>query len=424
MILRAACVWLCLSGWAMAQCQSGPGSSRKTDKLIDDAVEPYKSDKSFGGMVVVVSRAGQTLIKTYGKTRLKNGSAVTADTRFQIGSITKGFTGLLLALLVEQGKVSLDDLVFGLVPAQYNQKKLEDRQTLTLRDLATHTSGLAKNSCITSCPSQTQVSGKPCFSYEDLWRTIAECPLVAASDGSAVKKAIPPNAYSPPHIPEYTSHDDMDDVYPFGARTSETLIRAQYHYSNMAYAALGRLIQKKISDQTNKDVKWEDLVHDKITEPLKMSRTHVFEDIKDLGDTAYSSGGDQRSMFGTYPITNPAGALWSTGSDMLKFLEAMMGHASPVKSAAAKAVEVAWTGPGSKHGIGLAWEHEMLSESTCAEIVWKGGASPGFHSWMGFVPYDDTGVVVLANWTNSEGKEAATQIGHQLLRAMHGGFGL
>jgi CubicO group peptidase (beta-lactamase class C family) len=111
---------------------------------------------------------------------------------------------------------------------------------------------------------------------------------------------------------------------------------------------------------------------------------------------------------------------------MVKFLRAMMGQTggSHIKAAVTMAVTPSFTGPGAPRGVGFAWGRSALLETGCAQIVSKDGATPGFRAWIGFVPSDATGVVVMANWSNSDDTQPTTQIGQQILRALHGGPGL
>ncbi len=93
-----------------------------------------------GIIVGVIEPKGRRIV-AYGKRDHGDAAVLNGDTVFEIGSITKGFTTLLLAEMVQRGEVALDDPVAKYVPAKVRVPARGGRQ-ITLRDLATHTSGL------------------------------------------------------------------------------------------------------------------------------------------------------------------------------------------------------------------------------------------------------------------------------------------
>jgi len=94
------------------------------------------------GVVVGQLTPDGRLFTTYGRVSV-GGSEPTAETMFEIGSITKVFTALLLADMVERGEVALDDPVRKYLPDSVTVPSRGGRQ-ISLADLATHTSGLPR----------------------------------------------------------------------------------------------------------------------------------------------------------------------------------------------------------------------------------------------------------------------------------------
>ena len=88
--------------------------------------------------------SGEQQVLTRGGTGRADGSAVTANTFFEIGSITKTFTALVLATMVESGRVRLDTPVRDLLPAGVTVPA-RDGAEITLEHLARHTSGLPRS---------------------------------------------------------------------------------------------------------------------------------------------------------------------------------------------------------------------------------------------------------------------------------------
>jgi len=93
------------------------------------------------GMAVCTVTAARKRFLTYGRERLSNDHPVTADTVFEIASITKIFTALLLADMVRRSEVALEDPAARHLPGDFQLPVLDARQ-ITLADLATHSSGL------------------------------------------------------------------------------------------------------------------------------------------------------------------------------------------------------------------------------------------------------------------------------------------
>ncbi len=104
-------------------------------RLLDDRVAM--------GFVVGIVKDGQTAVSAYGETKKSSGITPTGDTVYEIGSITKLFTGILLADMMQRGIVKLDALVQDYLPASVKLSVI-DGQPITLQHLVTHTSGLPR----------------------------------------------------------------------------------------------------------------------------------------------------------------------------------------------------------------------------------------------------------------------------------------
>ena len=107
---------------------------------IDEYVRAQMAKNHIPAVSVAVVRDGTvTKLRSYGIANLEWDAAATDDTRYQLASATKPFTGLLLLQLVEQGRLALDDSI-----ARFFPEAPEAWKPITVRHLATHTSGLAE----------------------------------------------------------------------------------------------------------------------------------------------------------------------------------------------------------------------------------------------------------------------------------------
>jgi D-alanyl-D-alanine carboxypeptidase len=119
---------------ASTQVNSGQTANVK----VDDFVQSELKRQNIPGLALVVQQDGKVIYaKGYGYANLDQAMPATADQRFQIGSISKQFSAAAVMLLVEDGKMALDDKIgryLGAVPPEWD--------AITVRHLLTHTSGL------------------------------------------------------------------------------------------------------------------------------------------------------------------------------------------------------------------------------------------------------------------------------------------
>ena len=283
------------------------------------------------------------------------------DTVFEIGSVTKVFTALVFADMMERGEVKLEDAISSFLPQTVKVPSRNGRQ-ITLLDLATHTSGLPR------LPDN-----------------------FAPRDGS--------NPYA-----DYTT----EKLYEF--LSSYELPRdvgVKYEYSNLGGALLGHVLVLKAG--TN----YEALVARRICQPLGMTNTRITlpaEGKARLAAGHDASGGSAANWdFGALP---GAGGLRSTANDLLKFLAANMGLVkTPLATAMNLAQQPRRDTDLSATRVGLAW---CISRRHGAELNWHNGQTGGYHSFVGFNRDNSRGVVVLANVA-----ESVDDIGFHLLDAQN-----
>ena len=131
-------------------------SAQELKPEVDTSVSKLTKSGGIVGLTVgVISKRDQPQIFTYGEVVRGSGQKPSPSTLFQIGSITKTFTGLLLALLVERKIVQFSDPLQKYVPEGIKVPTYNGRQIL-LEDLATHMSALPRNPPMTK--QQTQLT--------------------------------------------------------------------------------------------------------------------------------------------------------------------------------------------------------------------------------------------------------------------------
>ncbi len=320
------------------------------DEIREILVKRIDQQKQAVGIVVGVIEPTGRRVVAYGNLAQGDPRTLDGDTIFEIGSITKVFTSLLLADMVHRQEVALDDPAAKYLPENVKMPQRNGKM-ITLHDLSTHTSGLPR------LPTNMQ--------FKD-----------------------PRNPYA-----GYT----VDDLYQF--LSTYELPRdpaSEFEYSNLGGGLLGHLLAHRAATD------YETLIRTRITQPLNLPATSI----------TLSPSLQQRMATGHTGMLAPtanwdlptlagAGALRSSANDMLTFLEAFLGYQeSPLAPAMQAMLEVRRPTGQGKGEIGLGW---IIMSPHDREIVAHDGGTGGFRSWVGFNPKERTGVVVLSN--------AATLIG-------------
>lgn len=309
-------------------------------EILRERVETYKVAPAI--VVGVVSENGTQIIAhgtfSPGDDRRPDGNTV-----FEIGSVTKVFTSILLADMTLNDGINLEDPVKQYLPAiiavpQYEGKKI------TLEHLATHSSGLPR------MPNNFH-------------------------------PADPANPYQ-----DYT----VEHMYAFLVGYKLTAEPgSSSEYSNLGVGLLGHCLSLAVKSD------YESLVIQRICAPLGMESTSIM-----LGDElgirlAPGHGYGCRVVKNwDIPTFAGAGALRSTANDMLKFLAANMGLSETQLAPAMEMTHRARMSMEGGNKIGLGW---ITSYRYDAEIKWHNGGTGGYHSFIGFRKDKAIGVVVLAN---------------------------
>ena len=324
-------------------------------QIADDAAirKMLAEQKDVGVVVGVVEPAGRRVIG-HGSVSQTEKRAPNGDTVFEIGSATKVFTALLLADMAAKGEVKLDDPVVKYLPETV---KLSDK--ITLRHLATHTSGLPR------LPSNLLPQN-------------------------------PDNPYA-----DYT----VKEMYEFLSGVPLTReAGATYEYSNLGAGLLGHVLALRAKTD------YETLVRTRILEPLGMKDTAIT--LSPSLRRRLAQGHDENLKAASnwdIPALAGAGALRSTANDMLKFLAAMIhaGEKSPWLTTVAAAERRPTNIPSTE--VALGWH---ILKRNGREIIWHNGGTGGYRSFVGYDPKARAGVVVLSNTSTPGGVD---EIGRQLL---------
>ena len=311
------------------------------DALLANRVDEAR--KAVGIVVATLGPSGRT-ITAHGSLAKDRPQPPDANTVFEIGSITKVFTSLVLADMVEHGEVTLDTPVQKLLPDSVKIPSRNGKQ-ITLLDLS------------------MQVSGLPRM----------------------------PNNFHPADPANPYADYGAAQLYEFlNAYTLTRDIGEKYEYSNLGVGVLGHALARKAG------MTYEALLRARVLGPLGMKDTTITfsEDQKKRLATGHNAALAPVKNWDLDSIAG-AGAIRSTANDMLTFLAANLELTDTPLKAAMRRMRVQRRATGMPGiDILMAW-HTFTRNGS--EIVWHNGGTGGYHSFAGFDPAKKTAVVVLTN---------------------------
>lgn len=301
---------------------------------LQDALTEWRGPQPGGIAAAYVDETGVTFFNA-GHFSDQNTALITAETQFEIGSLSKVFTALLLADSILVDKVAVDQPV-GPPFA---------RSQITYRQLATHTSGLP----------------------------------------SLPPKLLPADLANP-----YADQDLPALVEAFDS-LSASARKGPSAYSNLGFAVLGQAVAGAWGES------YEELLTRRVLQPMGLNDTKVGwrnADMKRLAP-GHGLGGPAKNW--DLNAYEPAGALVSTSADLSRFIQACLGFVdTPLAQAVAETSRGIEAGEMKGSAIGLAWIVEIQGSS---EIVWHNGGTGGYRSFMGYNRTRKFGVILLANRT-------------------------
>lgn len=329
-----------------------------SDADILAIIKQRVDDKRSAGIVVgVIEADGRQRIVSYGDPG-RGQPPLDGNSVFEIGSISKVFTSTVLAQLVQEGKVRLDDSAQKYLPATVHLPT-RDGKAITLGNLAMQNSGLPR------MPSN-------------------------------LKPADPANPYA-----DYT----VQQMYDF--LSSYQLTRdpgAEFEYSNLGVGLLGHILSRVTGSS------YEELERQRVWIPLGMTNTAIT--FTPWMKAHLAVGHDPQGNVAAnwdLPTLAGAGAIRSTTNDMLKFVDANL---HPERGALQRAMAFAHEqrAPAGNMGIGLNW---LIAHAGPDTILWHNGGTGGYRTFIGFEPSRRTGVVVMTN----SGNEGADDVGFHILNS-------
>lgn len=280
-------------------------------------------------------------------------------TLFEIGSITKVFTALLVQTLVDEDLLDWDGSI-----SQYLSDvdfMNDEVANVTLRELATHRSGLPR---LASNFTETEEPGDPMDPYA-----------------------------------KYGEHDLVSYLESF----NPLQLTKTYAYSNLGFAILGYIVAETLN------MSYPDALNQHILQPLEMSNTSAQDDVSENADVAAGFSNTANMGLWHFNIHAGAGAIRSTAMDMYKFIRASFLQSDEAVHQSMRSIQELQYD--SNHALG--WITESSAQETT--VFLHSGQTGGYASFLAIDPERKRGWVILTTSTESD---TITKIGASFYRAV------
>ncbi|MFH6959350.1 serine hydrolase [Flavobacterium aquidurense] len=319
------------------------------------------TNKRSKSIIVGIVDANGRQIVAEGYKSDQNHTLPDGNTIYEIGSITKVFTSLVLADMSIKHQLNLIDPISKFLPKTV-KTPVRNGKEISLLSLSTHRSGM------------------PRFPYNVDPKNLEQ----------------PYADYTVDKLYEYVSHFEP----PFDIDT-------KWRYSNVAYGLLGNILTLK----AKKD--FETLITEEICKPLNLNNTVISLTAKQKSNlaTAHAETGTAVGLTDLGAI-GPGGSIRSTANDLLTFAEANLGL---IKTNLSPAIELTHVLQAKKDGndtyTTMGW---TLVSDDGKNLLFKDGGMPGYCTFLGIDKKNRIGVVVLSNSNNS-----VSDIGRHILDNQH-----
>lgn len=339
------------------------------DFAVEQAAQQFMTAPQAVGLSIGIFKDGQTYVYNYGEVEKGGQQLPTGQTIYPIASITKTFTGALLAQAVVEKKVRLGDDIRQYLSGDYPNLAYQG-QPIRLFHLINHRSGL---------------------------------PFMLPDRPDAFSDTtVPSSTIAAELLQNYTQQDFYTDLR--NVRLDNTP-GYTFKYSNAGAQLLGYILERIYR------IPYEDLVRQKITGPLAMHQTKITLTPTEQADVApgYNCSGVQMP-----PIPDQlqaAAALKSTVTDMLTYVQWNVAE----QTEATKLAHRPTWGDSNRYSAGLNWQMLNVAGN---RAIWQDGNIPGFSNLCVSYPELNMGMVILSNECDRSSASRITAMANQIAKTI------
>ena len=326
------------------------------DLKIDSIMKPYILRGSSVGAIVGVITKGRNYIYSYGETKLGNKTLPDTNTIFEIASVTKTFTALLVALEAVRGIINLDAPINKYLPSNIPFQGYNGKPVL-IKHLASHTSSL---------------------------------PLLPTNINQQIPIFDPHNPFKNYRRENlYSFLKSYKYIFPPGKK---------FLYSNLGAGLLGNILENvsKIS--------YEALLQKEICKPLNLKNTMALMPVEKIKQMAQGYNQQKQAVPAwDFKVLAGAGAIRSCIGDILKYASIFLAPPNEdFKNAITLCEKIVFNADG--HTIGLGWQLLNIGKRN---IYFHNGQTEGFTSFISYDKEKQSAVILLTNTSYMVDKEGA-----------------
>ena len=341
------------------------------DTAVHIAIIPFMNEASRVGLSIGIYKNGKVYTYNYGSLQKGKQTLPVKSTIFEIGSITKTFTGILLAQAVYDKKVSLEDDIRKYLEGNYPNLEYKGHP-ITLFHLVNHCSGLPY-----FLPNKPEILNTQ--NYDSLISNIEK---------------------SQQH---YSKKDFFEDLHKVQL---DTIPGFKSRYSNSAVQLLGFILERVYK------MPYDKLLQKYITIPLHMNSTSLT--YLKLNDTNLAKGYNSKGELMSYmpELVGAAGGISSSVNDMLNYIQF---HLNENNKLVALSHKITW-GNLDDYAIGMYWDENKTSGGY-RRLLHSGGTF-GFSSYCVIYPDRNTGIVLLSNEADQNTQGTLEEAANKLFEAL------
>lgn len=329
-------------------------AAQRVDSLVAAAANVFMRDSNRVGLSVGIISQKTKFTFHYGQTAPSLGVAPTDSTVYEIGSLTKTFTGLLVAHAIKEGKLTLNDDIRHYLPGSYPNLQYPNGDPVKLGYLLAHTAQF-------------------------------------------------PNSFSESWNKQRTETRLLDELHSIKL---DTLRPFSYRYSNAGYQLVGYMLEKLYKTS------YENLVKQYIIVPLQMSSTGI-SFTGSVQRNVVNGHNAAHQVMAYQPTSFPAaGSLKSTLTDMLSYLYYQLAEGDE----AVKLTHRVWYGNIDENAHGFQWE--IGKKWNWDYYLRGDGGTDGFRSFCVLYPDYKLGIILLTNETDEQVGQQLYTLAETLFRGL------
>ncbi len=329
------------------------------DKQVDALLRPFMQSQGSVGLSAAVIIGDKVYSYHYGESKINNKTLPQQQTIYEIGSITKTLTGSLLAIAVNEGKISLEDEINKFLPKDLPRLAFEG-QPIRIKHLANHSSGLP-GMPLNLFMHKNHDANNPFKHYAD------------------------------------------EDLFTFLKNFTPTKVPGTIHeYSNLATGLLGVILERVYQKS------FEELLQEKICKPLQIKNMHLQSSAKQLEMMAQGHNATLAlSPPWDFQALAAAGGIRADLDDMIAYAQNQINlRNSQLYDKISLAHQSTFQGAPNGE-IGLFWVKTNVQGKS---FHWHNGKTGGYSSFMAFEKNQKIAIVLLTNASNDP-----TQVGMQMM---------